>query len=59
LLEAAHAEPTDDVTDDASMLEARGVPVEIFMGDRANIKVTTREDLIVAESYIAAREKQA
>ena len=56
LLEAAHAVPAEDFTDDASMLEARGVPVEIFMGDRANIKVTTREDLIVAESYIAARK---
>jgi 2-C-methyl-D-erythritol 4-phosphate cytidylyltransferase len=59
LLEAAHAEPGEDFTDDASMLEASGVPVEIFMGDRANIKVTTREDLIVAEAVIAEREARA
>lgn len=59
LLEAAHAEPSEDFTDDASMLEAAGVPVEVYMGDRSNIKVTTRDDLIVAEAIIAARERQA
>ena len=41
------------------MLEAAGVPVEVYMGDRSNIKVTTRDDLIVAEAIIAARERQA
>jgi 2-C-methyl-D-erythritol 4-phosphate cytidylyltransferase len=59
LLEAAHAELSEDFTDDASMLEAAGVPVEVYMGDRSNIKVTTRDDLIVAEAIIAARERQA
>ncbi len=45
LLMRAHREITADVTDDAAMLEALGVPVRLFPGDRCNIKVTTPEDL--------------
>ena len=56
LLHAAHEETTADFTDDASMLEARGVAVEVFVGDRANIKVTTPEDLVIAAALLAARE---
>lgn len=59
LLQAAHDAIAEDVTDDASMLEAQGVPVEVFMGDRANIKVTTPEDLVIAEALLAAREAKA
>ncbi|MDA1036667.1 MAG: 2-C-methyl-D-erythritol 4-phosphate cytidylyltransferase, partial [Chloroflexi bacterium] len=56
-LYAAHEETTADVTDDASMLEARGVAVEVFVGDRSNIKVTTPEDLLIAEALLASREE--
>jgi 2-C-methyl-D-erythritol 4-phosphate cytidylyltransferase len=56
LLQAAHDAIAEDVTDDASMLESQGVPVEVFMGDRANIKVTTPEDLVIAAALLAARE---
>jgi 2-C-methyl-D-erythritol 4-phosphate cytidylyltransferase len=59
LLQAAHDVIADDVTDDSSMLEAQGVPVEVFMGDRSNIKVTTPEDLIIADALLAAREASA
>jgi 2-C-methyl-D-erythritol 4-phosphate cytidylyltransferase len=45
LLARAHREVASDVTDDAAMLEALGVPVKVFPGDRRNIKVTTAEDL--------------
>jgi 2-C-methyl-D-erythritol 4-phosphate cytidylyltransferase len=55
LLERAHDEVGIDVTDDSSMLESQGIAVEIFMGDRANIKVTTLEDLIIAEALLLAR----
>ena len=48
----AHQRVTNDVTDDASMLEACGVAVDIFSGDRSNIKVTTPEDLVVAEALL-------
>ena len=35
-------------TDDASVVEASGVPVHIVPGDRINLKITTPEDLQVA-----------
>jgi 2-C-methyl-D-erythritol 4-phosphate cytidylyltransferase len=49
----------DEVTDDSSMLERQGIPVEVFQGDRTNIKVTTPEDLLIAEVLLGARAKGA
>lgn len=43
------------VTDDSSMVEAMGEEVYIVESDYNNIKITTREDLITAESIIAGR----
>ncbi len=43
------------VTDDSSMVEALGETVHIVESDYNNIKITTREDLIIAESIIAGR----
>jgi len=54
LLLRAHREVTADVTDDAAMLEALGLPVKLFEGSAANIKVTTPEDLRLAEALLAA-----
>lgn len=48
LLERAHTEVADDVTDDAAMVERIGVEVRTFDGARSNIKVTTPEDLVIA-----------
>ncbi len=53
LLMRAHAEVTEDVTDDAAMLEKLGVPVMTYEGRRRNIKVTTPDDLFLAEAYLA------
>ena len=53
ILLRAHREISDDVTDDAAMLEALGVPVKLFDGDRRNIKVTMAADLGLAEALIA------
>ncbi len=50
VLERAHAEVADDVTDDASMVERIGVEVRTFEGARSNIKVTTPEDLVLAQA---------
>ena len=41
-----------NVTDDASMLERLGSPVKILKGSSRNIKVTTKEDLKIAEVLI-------
>lgn len=43
------------VTDDSSMVEALGEEVHIVESDYNNIKITTREDLIIAESIIAGK----
>ena len=42
------------VTDEASLLEAAGVPVTIFAGSYRNVKVTTPEDLAVATALLGA-----
>ena len=42
-------------TDTASVIEASGAPVAIVWGDEANIKVTTRDDLLRAEATLRAR----
>jgi 2-C-methyl-D-erythritol 4-phosphate cytidylyltransferase len=39
-------------TDDASVVEKAGYPVQLVAGNRENIKITTPEDLIVAEAFI-------
>lgn len=44
------------LTDDASLFERLGWPVQVVMGDYQNIKITTPEDLAVAE-IILGREK--
>lgn len=42
-------------TDDASLLEAMGVPVHVVCGDRDNIKITTPEDLRIAADILRGR----
>ena len=38
--------------DDASLVEAAGFPVRMVLGDPLNLKVTTREDLLLAETIL-------
>jgi 2-C-methyl-D-erythritol 4-phosphate cytidylyltransferase len=52
LLQRAHREITADVTDDAAMVEMLGVPVKTYEGRRRNIKITTPDDLYMAEAYL-------
>ncbi|MDE2836740.1 MAG: 2-C-methyl-D-erythritol 4-phosphate cytidylyltransferase [Chloroflexota bacterium] len=52
VLERAHAEVSEDVTDDAAMVERLGVGVRTFDGARSNIKVTTPEDLLIAAAIL-------
>ena len=40
------------ITDDCMSVEMLGVPVHITEGSRSNIKLTTREDIIIAESVL-------
>ena len=48
----AHQRCTQPVTDDAAMVESLGHPVKMFLGSYENLKVTTPEDLAVAETYL-------
>ncbi|HEY7284748.1 MAG TPA: 2-C-methyl-D-erythritol 4-phosphate cytidylyltransferase [Vicinamibacterales bacterium] len=47
-----------EFTDEASLVERLGERVQIVEGDASNIKITTREDLVLAEA-IAARSAEA
>ena len=51
LIHAAHHTllAQEDVTDDATLLERLGHSVAIFEGSYGNIKITTQEDLLLAE----------
>ena len=42
----------EDFTDDASVAAAFGIPVELFPGEKLNFKITTPEDLALAEKLI-------
>ena len=41
-------------TDDASLVEQIGEKVVIIEGRRSNIKITTQEDLVIAEAIITS-----
>lgn len=52
MLLAAHHAWTEDVTDDAMLIEARGGRVELFAGSPRNLKVTTPDDLALAVALL-------
>ncbi|MER7112174.1 2-C-methyl-D-erythritol 4-phosphate cytidylyltransferase [Streptomyces sp. NPDC000229] len=51
----AHATVTDNVTDDASMVEQLGEPVVVVPGHEEAFKVTRPLDLVLAEAVLARR----
>ncbi len=52
ILRRAHADGDRNATDDAALVEALGGRVVIVEGDERNIKVTTAEDLVLAERML-------
>ncbi len=53
LLKKAYELPYDtNFTDDASVVEAMGKPLSYIMGERLNIKITTQEDLTLAQAIM-------
>ncbi|MDJ0783766.1 MAG: 2-C-methyl-D-erythritol 4-phosphate cytidylyltransferase [Desulfosarcinaceae bacterium] len=57
LIREAHRRAADAAvqdTDDAALVERMGRPVRLVLGSRRNIKVTTPEDLLLAEAFLAA-----
>lgn len=55
LLIRAHDEARDEHTDDAALVEGLGHPVILYEGNASNIKVTTPDDLVIAEALLAKR----
>lgn len=56
LVEAYEHAKSMDVTDDASLVEQIGIKVKVIQGDYLNIKVTTPEDIIIAEKMLDTRK---
>lgn len=42
----------ESFTDDASLVEKLGFDIHLVEGDYLNLKITTQEDLILADSYL-------
>ena len=59
LLARAHEEARGDATDDAALVERVGGTVRVYRGSHANIKVTTPEDLEIAERMLARSARAA
>ena len=59
VLQRAYREVSQDVTDDASMVERLGIKVKLTLGSRTNLKVTTPEDLELAEMILRARAERS
>jgi 2-C-methyl-D-erythritol 4-phosphate cytidylyltransferase len=56
LLAEAHRQAAGEVTDDAMLLEQLGYKVKVYMGSYQNIKITTPEDLALAEVILSKRK---
>jgi 2-C-methyl-D-erythritol 4-phosphate cytidylyltransferase len=55
LLLEAHERATDDATDDAALVEALGRDVHVYEGAASNVKITTPDDMIIAEALLRDR----
>ena len=49
----------DQFPDDASIVESDGFPVRMILGDSLNVKVTTKEDVVLAEAILARRTRRS
>jgi 2-C-methyl-D-erythritol 4-phosphate cytidylyltransferase len=58
LLQRAHAEVDEAVTDDAGMVESLGVQIHAVDGHEESFKVTRPIDVVLAESIIAKRRSR-
>ena len=57
LIKRAYTQREDPaLTDDASVAERAGNPISLFEGSYENIKITTAEDLVVAEALLKSKQ---
>jgi 2-C-methyl-D-erythritol 4-phosphate cytidylyltransferase len=54
---ARRKELGQQITDDAQLVEAAGHPVHLVEGASTNVKITTKQDLILAEAILKAMPK--
>jgi 2-C-methyl-D-erythritol 4-phosphate cytidylyltransferase len=52
ILKSFEQKYSDSFTDDANVVEAAGHHINLVDGNRENIKITTKTDLIIAEAFI-------
>jgi len=57
IITRAYEQVVDEVTDDASLVEQLGYKVRLYMGAYSNIKITTPEDLALAEMIIGQKSQ--
>ncbi len=55
LLAAFKQQFSETFTDEATVVEANGMNVDLIEGERSNIKVTTPEDLLIAEALLQSQ----
>jgi 2-C-methyl-D-erythritol 4-phosphate cytidylyltransferase len=49
----------EPITDDAMLIESLGHPLQMVLGSPQNLKITTKEDLFLAELYLKNRKVDA
>ena len=58
-IDEAYLRPYDATyTDDASVVEAMGEEIHLCAGERSNLKITTPDDLIIAEALLEAERQE-
>ncbi len=58
VLKEAYKNAKGNATDDSKLVEDLGIPVKMVVGSYENIKVTTPEDLIIAETILCSRQQK-
>jgi 2-C-methyl-D-erythritol 4-phosphate cytidylyltransferase len=53
LREALSGDLGEDITDECSLVERLGLPIAFIEGSSRNIKITTADDILIAESFLA------
>ncbi len=56
LLPAMQQSYQDSFTDEATVVESFGIKINLVEGEKSNIKITTPEDLLIAETLIRAKK---
>ncbi len=56
IIDRAYREARREVTDDATLVESLGYKVKVYMGAYENLKVTSPEDIALADSILRRRD---